>query len=162
MASKFTVEATGRLIAHVRGGLFRQNAAELCGISARTLSGWTGKGRDQLEQAERSKQDGKPYKLGPYARFLLELLAAEAEAESKLIGVVYKIATNAKADDRDRIAAATWYLERKNNLRYGRGALRVDIGKPDEDDVEDVVETVLERLTAVEKRVSGDGGETTH
>lgn len=124
---KLTAQVAESLLAHLRDGLFREPACQLVGIHPDTLKTWMRLGRDELDDAEHQlEQTGQRPRLGRYGQLVIDVLAAEARLEAKLLGVITRIATSG-SDERAQLAAATWYLERKRNLVYGRGALRVDL-----------------------------------
>lgn len=149
MASKFTAEIRARIVTHVRGGCFRQNAAELVGVGERTLERWVHKGREEIEDVE----NGERKRIGAYGTFLVELLCAEAEVESQLVGTVHMLALHS-IDPALRLKACTWYLERKKNLRYGRGALRVELAPGESADEASTVDALLDRLSQIERRTT--------
>ena len=151
--------------------MWRETAAPLSGIGDRTLRRWAAKGRDEIEKADKSAAAARTEtipKLGRYGQFLVDLLAAEAEVEASAIGVVLEIA-NSRAPDivnedgtttrgefldpSASLRAATWFLERRNNLRYGRGSQRTDLtrvnvgGDDDGLESEDVGAFVLAALS---------------
>jgi hypothetical protein len=147
---------------HLRAGLWRANAAELAGIAMRTLQTWMAKGSAELEDAgEELERSGAMPRLGKYARFAATVLAVEAETEAKMVGVVV---TCTRSRDKDlAFKAATWWLERKRPLVYGKAAMRVDLQVGDdtsEADDADVAAAVLERLEAVEGNVIRIAGAT--
>lgn len=155
---KFTAARAARIVEHVRSGLFRYNGAELEGISVKTMEGWVSRGKDNLDQLEREIDDppeGPRARIDAYGRFVASLMAAEAQAEQGVVGVIHQMATDC-VDPAVRLRAATWYLERKNNLRYGRGALRVDLaaGEGGEDEADNAVVVVLGRLSQIERRLT--------
>lgn len=164
-ASKFTAARAAQVVAHVRGGLFRYVAAELVGVSERTLDNWTAKGKDNLLAIDREADDpdheGPRTRVDRFGRFLGDMLAAEAEAEARVLGVVHELATDC-SDPAVKLRAATWYLERKKALRYGRAALRVDIGTGAPGDGEDVIDVVLGKLSQIERRTTPNGSSETH
>ncbi len=163
--TKFTAVRAGKIVEHARSGLFRYLCAELEGIGQRTMEEWVAKGRDNLDAIQAELDD--PEHTGPRTRqdkwgaWLLGLLAAEAQAEREILGVVHKLA-RACRDPAVKLRAAQWYLERKNNLRYGRGALRVTVGD-DSGETQDVTDVVMTRLGQIQKRVApADGSPQTH
>jgi len=167
----FTASRVGQLLAHVRQGMWRETAAPLSGIGDRTLRRWAAKGRDEIEKADKSAAAARTEtipKLGRYGQFLVDLLAAEAEVEASAIGVVLEIANSREPDVENEdgtttrggfldpsasLRAATWFLERRNNLRYGRGSQRTDLtrvnvgGDDDGLESEDVGAFVLAALS---------------
>lgn len=161
--SRFTPALTRRIVEHCRSGLFRYNACALEGVGVRTVERWIANGRDNLATREHEEEDpehvGPLTRISPFGRFVLQLDAAEAQAEAKILGVIHKLASACK-DPAVKLRAGQWYLERKNNLRYGRGALRVT-GSGDEntdaDAAEDVVAIVVGKLSQIERRITPAG-----
>jgi hypothetical protein len=126
-AGKLTVAVAESLLAHLRVGLFRDLACELVGISPSALKRWMRLGREQLDDAEDVQaRTGQRPRVPRHAQLVIDVLAAEARTEARMLGVVIDVALNG-ATDRDRQSAATWWLERKRNLVYGSGALRHDL-----------------------------------
>lgn len=125
--SAFTAERVGKFLKHIRqGGVWRETAATLVGLRGDTIEHWMRKGREQLAKADTEiERTGRMPKLGKYADFVVAVLAAEAELEMEIVGVVLKVARG--QDEHARLKAAIWYLERKNNMRYGRGSQRTDL-----------------------------------
>lgn len=159
---KLTVELAETLLAHLRDGLFRENACALVGIHADTLKAWMRRGREEIDAAQHHLElTGRRRKLGRYGDLVVSVLAAEARTEAKLVGVVTRIAT-AGTDERAQLAAATWYLERKRNLVYGRGALRVDLnvaedvydGSTEDRDTDEVLLSLKRYTAALERGAS--------
>lgn len=139
---------------HLRAGLWRHNAAQLVGISPRSIEGWMARGRAELEDAmQEAEETGRLPALGRYGQFAAMVYAVEAETEQQMVGVVIECAKQ-KDDPALRFKAATWWLERKRNMVYGKGALRVDLHQDQsEDDGGDDVEEVLEKLAQAENNV---------
>ena len=122
------------ILAHLRDGLFREPAFQLCGLHPDTVKKWMRRGREEIDEAEDALgKTGRRAKLGKHGQFVIDVLAAEARIEAKMLGVVTRVALSG-TDERAQLQAATWYLERKRNLVYGRGALRVDLNPAGADD----------------------------
>ena len=147
--STLTVLNAGKVLAHVRNGLWRYNAAALIGVSHRTIEGWVARGNKEILAAEAVlERTGAMPKLKRYGQFVVDLLAAEAEVEGKLVGVVFREAVYG-TDAMARIHAAKWLLERRNNLRCGSGAQRTAGRRPgagDDDVVDDAAPFVIDAL----------------
>lgn len=171
----FTPRIAAEIVEHCRSGLFRYNACALVGVGVRTVERWVAQGKDNLAQIEREQDDpeheGPRTRLDRFGQFVIELETAEAQAEQQVVGVIHKLAT-VKGDPAVQLRAAQWYLERKNNLRYGRGALRVDLrtgeGGADDGD-EDVTDRVMAKLSQIQQRLrpepeadGDDGGSGPH
>lgn len=163
--STLTVLNAGRMIAHIRNGLWRYNAAALIGVSDRTVEGWVAKGNKELLEAEAAlERTGVKPKPKRYAQFVTELLAAEAEVEGNLVSGMYRDAMYS-TDGPTRVAARRWLLERRNNLRYGSGSQRTDIRRPgdgNDDVVDDAAPFVIDSLrkfVAQEKAKIGPAAE---
>lgn len=161
--SDLTVMNAGKVLAHIRNGLFRYNAAQLIGISSRTIDGWVAKGNKAILAAEADlERTGVMPKVNRYGQFVIDLLAAEAEREMKLVGVVWKEAIYG-TDPGSRVRAAIWLLERTNNLRYGSGSQRTDIRRPgegDEGEVDDAAPFVIDALKKFVAQETAARGET--
>lgn len=158
--SKFTVARRRRILKALNGGRFRYTAAALAGVGERTLKEWISRGRLELDALELADLEAKALpEVTAWGEFYLEVLAAEAVAEDKALGVIVDIATDKESEDRDRLKAATWYLAAKYPRRYGSGA-RVEItgkgGGPVELDARD---TLLEKLAAMARREQANKSE---
>lgn len=108
--SKFTPTCQAEIVGHVTGGKFRYEAAELCGVTERTLKRWMRKGREDLERHERNEIE----EVGEFGLFVLAMIQGEAIATGKLIKLISKA-----AEDTKHWQAAAWLLERKNSRRFG-------------------------------------------
>jgi hypothetical protein len=126
--TKLTAEVHARIILHIReGACWRHTAATLVGISPRTLEIWCAKGRKELAKANTElERNGELPAYGKWAKFYLSILCAEAEVEMEFVGGIARIA-RAGEDEGTRLRALIWYLERKNNMRYGSGSQRPDL-----------------------------------
>lgn len=147
--SKYTRAIHEQIIAHLRTGLFRENAAALVGVHPDTIGNWCRRGRQELADVEERQEAGDTSaRVGRFGRFLVDVLAVEAQVEAQLVGVVLKIAAEGTSEDA-KLRACDWYLARRHNLRYGRGALRVDIARGDSDEYDGTTEEAdsLELLT---------------
>jgi len=118
--SSLTPEVHARIVESLRLGNYKETAAAEAGVSSRTLRRWYGRGAKGEE---------------PYAGFLADSLAAEAEAESR---DVKRLADHGRDDWR----AAAWRLERKHPDRWGLH-LKVEI-RQELEKIIDVAERVLE------------------
>lgn len=163
---KLTATLIAQLAAHLRAGLFRENACQLLGVHPDTIKVWMRLGRRDLDDADNTlAKTGEWPDLTRHAQLVVEVLAAEAAVEAAMVGVVTTIAL-AGTDEGAKLRAAVWYLERKRNLVYGKGALRVDLHVPEDadDGSNEDAETAavlesLERFIARREAVTG-GGET--
>jgi hypothetical protein len=99
--SKLTPEVRERILQAVRGGNFRDVAAQWAGIAPETLSRW-------LVRPEST-----------YVAFRQALIEAEQQAEIRAVALILKAA---ETDPRN----AQWWLERKFPERWGRRE-RVDV-----------------------------------
>lgn len=146
-------ELAEKFLEHLGSGLWRHNAAELVGVHEETIKKWMSKGRAELEDAsEQLETTGVMPKLGRYASFACRVLAVEARTESEMVGVVTRIA-RAKRNPELALKAATWWLERKRNLLYGRGAFRLEVNTNAPEDEDDVAEAVLDKLGGIETKL---------
>ncbi len=152
-----TPELRALLLEHLEVGVFRTNAAALIGVHHTTLEAWMQKGRAELQDAcEEMDRTGKMPTLGRYADLVVAVEAAEARIERDMVGVVTTIARAGEKHPEAAPKAATWYLERRKNLVYGRGALRIGVDldpatSPTDD--EDPVDLFLEKLESIERNV---------
>lgn len=149
-ATAFDVATVGQLLSHIRnGGVFRTTAATLVGLWPRTVQTWMEKGHKEIAAAETELQrTGKIPELGKFAHFVLDVLAAEAEVEAEVLGVVLKIA-RAGANEATKLEAATWYLSRLSNTKYGSGSQRTDVRRPgdiDDEEPADASAFVMDQL----------------
>lgn len=150
---KFTAELVETILAHLRDGLFREPAFQLVGLHPDTAKTWMRRGREEIDEAEDVlAKTGRRAALGPYGQFVIDVLAAEARIEARMLGVVTRIAL-AGTDERAQLQAATWYLERKRNLVYGSGALRVDLqtSAPEQYDGADEARDAADILAALDR-----------
>lgn len=97
--SKLTPEITEPILQHLRNGNFRVVAVGMVGLSQHTFRDWLKKGKKDPDSE--------------YGAFLAKVIAAEREAERKMVDVVF---SGADKDPRH----AEWYLERKFPKRWGR------------------------------------------
>lgn len=164
--SKLTAPIAAQILAAIRfAGCWRDTAAARSGVSPYTLDDWIAKGKRQIAEADAALAVTRTLpKLGVYADFYVNLLAAEADLEAEMVGVVLEIARHRGPptvdehgntipgpllDPSSALKAATWYLSRKDNLRFGSGSQRTDLfrgGKPDEDGNVDAGEGVIDAL----------------
>lgn len=108
------------LVAHVRRGSTRGEAAKRCKIAPRSFGYWMAKGRANLAEVAEAeeKEPGSGDKLlDDWGMFHLEVEAAEAQYEKSLASVVEK---KAASGDKDAWKAAGWLLERRFRSRWGR------------------------------------------
>jgi len=96
-----TTELIDRICLAIRAGNYAKVACEMVGIGESTYYHW-------LELAE--KPNAKPI----YRELLESIKRAEAEAEVQSVALIKQAAQEGKWQ------AATWYLERKHNDRWGR------------------------------------------
>lgn len=101
--SKLTPELQANICLALRGGNFREAAAEWQGISAETMSRWIKRGADDEEAGKQSI----------YRDFRQAVLKAEREAEIDAVAKIMK----AGVDDPKHLQ---WWLERKFPERWGR------------------------------------------
>jgi hypothetical protein len=67
----FNTQTTSQIVESIRIGNYKSTAAQLSGISYRTLTNWLKKGREEPE--------------GNYGQFYLDVLKAEAEFEANAV-----------------------------------------------------------------------------
>ena len=116
------------IIAALRLGYYQDQAAELAGITPRSLQGWKKRGREALEHTESS---GSPVKSGDekYVEFFLAVREARIQAEGIYLGVIRTVATDERAPAAARLRASEWWLERSFPDRWGRTD-RIEVGGP--------------------------------
>lgn len=168
--STMTPEIVERILANIRRyGCFREVAAGMAGVRKDQLARWLKNGRAELDKAAvKAEQTRRLPKLGRFAQFVVALEQVEDEVEGKAVGVLAEIASARGPDLIDETTgqpipgsgpllypdaafrSATWWLSRKNNLRYGSGSQRTDLvrgGKAEGDDTEaDAGAYVLDKL----------------
>lgn len=111
-----TKEKKDILLKAIREGNYIVTACRLAGISKDTFLDWMCKGGDQRYTRAVKEEDA----VEPYKSFVNDVITAEAEAESNLLG---KVQTGADKDWK----AASWMLERRYNTRWGGRDSRKDI-----------------------------------
>lgn len=102
--TKLTPECQQKVVDAIRGGNYREVAAEWAGIAPETLTRWMSR------------------KGHPYEGFRQAVLEAEKAAEIRMVALVMKAA----AEDPKH---AEWWLERKFHERWGRQD-RVQVNQP--------------------------------
>lgn len=142
-AYHFTPERCAQIVGHCEGGKFRYEAAELAGVTARTLKRWTRLGRDELDAFDREET----VEIGKYGAFVLDLIRAEAEATGRLLGII-----EAAAADPKEWRAAAWILERKNSLRFGAAAKLALVADDGSEGHRDYTRDLLGKLDAMAER----------
>lgn len=162
--SKFSTVKAAKIIDALKEGMFRVHAAQLVGVSERTMKRWVARGRDNLREiddwqdlADAGESEGPEPKLNRWGKFVIDVSIAEAAAERDALLAVQ----SAGAED---WRAAAWYLERKHARRYGSAALRLDL--PSEEDMadDDMPEVEAKFLAQIElistrvEKVKGGGG----
>lgn len=151
---KLTPKRMAEIEVHLRAGLWRHNAAELVGIAGRTFEIWMKKGVAELTDADDVfERTGTAPPLGRHAKFAAMVIAIEAQTEAEMVGAIVRLTQSDNPEM--QFKAAAWWLERKRNLVYGKGALRPELhpeGATEESD-EDVLEAVLDKLANAEDNV---------
>lgn len=107
---KLTPELQTRIVDLICRGNYIETAAKACGIDPKTFYNWM--------------TAGQLAKSGKFADFAQAIGQAEAEAETLLVGMIEKAAS-------DSPQAAQWLLERKYPARWGRRD-RIDVHAIDE------------------------------
>jgi hypothetical protein len=100
--------AVGRFLEAVRDGDTASTAALINELEPATVASWAEVGAVELGRAggvlARIPRGGRPY-----ATFASELARAEAQSESRMVGIITRHAQDSEAPDRWR--AAAWILE---------------------------------------------------
>lgn len=165
--SKWNAQTRAKIIAALKRGVFRYNAAAIARVGESTLRRWLAVGREELEAIEQWAElhdagtlpegdEGEPA-LTAWGEFALAVAEAEGTAEADMLRLIKK---HAKGEWR----AAAWILERKNPKRYGSAATREDTPDEDgwlEDETLDMESMILEAVETTEKRIykaTGAGG----
>lgn len=111
--SKFTEETRTKILTALRGGNYRNVAAEYAGISYATLRNWL------LLAAD-------PHSPPEYVQFLADVEKAEADAEVADLALIRRAAQDGNW------SAAAWVRERKNPERWGKkDRTQVEVSGPD-------------------------------
>lgn len=152
----FSLALVEELCEHLRAGLFIETASQACGISSRCVQTWLARGRQDLDAAEDHHARTGEWNPSEHAKALIMIEAARVQVEADLVSEAVAIGRAGDSDD-VRLRAITWYLERLNNKRYGRGALRVDVDVADGASSEDLIDMVLARISRVEGTGGGGG-----
>lgn len=110
-------------------GVSTRGAARVAGLSEATVFRWLARGRAELEAS-----DGwSDLSLSVLGRFARDFAFAQAKQEEKAIRVLTSVMADAEAPQRDRIKAATWWLERARREDYGPDAGAVEVEAEGED-----------------------------
>lgn len=111
--SKFTEETKAKVVQALRGGNYRNVAAQYAGISHATLRNWLKNGQD-------------PENYPDYAEFLEQVEKAEADGEVASLALIRRAASDGNWN------AASWMLERKSPERWGkRDMTKIELSGPD-------------------------------
>ena len=100
--SKLTEQVRKDITGYIQMGHFTSVAAALAGVSESTLYRWLEKGRTA--------------KSGKYREFWEAIEKSKAYAEAKYLEAVREISNDER--HKDRLKAATWWLERRHAGRY--------------------------------------------
>lgn len=142
----WTAPRRKKILEAVRKGHYRKVAALTVRVDERTIKQWVANGRDNLEKVTLGQA-----RVNTYGQWVLDLDAAEAEAEIEALDVIIDVARDKKADPRIRVQSAQWYLERKHPARYG--IQRVELTGAGGGPIQvDARSALLERLAAMAKR----------
>ena len=132
--TKLTKDKSEKIIELVRAGNYAETAATVAGIGAATFYTWMSKGEGEKARS-------------PYKEFREAVLSARAEAEARMVMVVQRAANDGSWQ------AASWYLERTQQAKYGKqnrveltgsegGAVKVDVSV---DELENRIATILDK-----------------
>jgi hypothetical protein len=83
--SKLTPEVRDRFLNAIRAGNYYSACAGYAGIDEQTFRNWRKRGEDELKRLEESRRRRMRERERPYVEFVLELRAAEAEAEVRMV-----------------------------------------------------------------------------
>lgn len=148
--TKFSFELAEKIVQAVRAGVFLETAAAFAGISKVTLHGW-------LKKGARARK-------GDLHEFQVRVEQAIAEAEVRAVNTIQRAAqgiTDKEGNivERPDWKAASWYLERKHNKRWGKRDTRTIEGNPDKPIVTGLKVSILpSNVTDSEGRVLRQGG----
>lgn len=135
LRTRFCEEICATILRWLEAGNFRESACARARVDPHTLVAWLDRGRAELEKTPEGEE------LSEYATFYVDVVTAEATAETVLVGQILE------GEPEDK----RWFLERRYPRRFGRMATRVELtgaeGKPIE--VQDARRTLLGRLLAV-------------
>jgi hypothetical protein len=128
--SKCTPELTDLLVAHIRAGSYTAQAARACGVHHAQISRWLSRGEDEADRLDRlcaaaGDDEAAIDAIEPlpgevsFLSFASAIKRAEAEAESRYVGIIFQ-ASSVKAEFKGQWTAAAWWLERHHPERWGR------------------------------------------
>ena len=120
-------------------GMSMTACANAAHVSRRAIYDWLKRGEKDIERY------GAPTTI--YGHLYINFNAARANVEKKMVDTVVSIASNEEAEDRDRLKAATWYLEKARSREYG-GTQRIEVGTADEEQT-DWAAVIAERVARV-------------
>ncbi len=137
--TKCTPEKIAEICAHMRAGLWAEQAACLAKIDRKTYYNW-------VEQGEAGRE--------PYAAFLLALKEAEADAEKAALDTVKAGGSGPEAVNWQ---SAAWYLERRYPSRYGkRDPQRQELAEMDKRLKQLEIETAEAKLALLRRGINPD------
>lgn len=172
-----TAVTVAKFLAHIRDGVWRDDAEALVGLGRDVVDSWLKRGRREIAKRDESMQrDGTMPKLGKWGNFVIAVENAEASMIAECWGTLTEIrrargpSPGLDADGNlipgpllhPEVASknAMWQLTRKNNLRFGQGSQRTDLVRggasgsgdgSDDDDVAAVMEALDRRI---EKKIA--------
>lgn len=127
----YTPGLQDQLIAYVRRGFTRAEAAKRCKIAPRTFGYWMARGASNLTQyAEAEEREAGAGELDDYGLFRIEI---EAAAQDYLAGLKAVIEKKATSGTPDAWKAAAWLLERRSD-EYTKRRRRTEADDPEEFD----------------------------
>lgn len=120
-----TPELIERICEIISHGNYISTACEACGIWEATYSNWQRRGREEIEALVDDDSSSKSKSsevidesgLSIYAKFYVQTKKARAEAQDKMLRVIYD---TAMANKQHSWLSAAWFLERTDPARFGR------------------------------------------
>lgn len=132
--TKLTKEKADKIVELVRAGNYAETSATVAGVGISTFYTWMSKGEGEKARS-------------PYKEFREAVLGARAEAEARMVMVVQRAANDGSWQ------AASWYLERTHQAKYGKqnrveltgaegGAVKLDLTV---DELENRIASILDK-----------------
>jgi transposase len=132
--TKLTKDKADKIVDLVRAGNYAETSATVAGVGVSTFYTWMSKGEGEKARS-------------PYKEFREAVLGAKAEAEARMVMVIQRAASDGSWQ------AASWYLERTQQAKYGKqnrveltgadaGAVRLEVSV---DELENRIANLLDK-----------------